>query len=181
MSRQMLSKARMRLKECGLIDFEIGNGNITAASYTFLFMSTNSIQNLTDNLTNQLTIIKSNKIKDKSNLTSSNVEVLSLNELQRILLSDVNWQNSVMTYLSDKEAAQNDEIDLLKQIESFFTYLKASGTEGKGLSDCKCYFLNWLNKRIRKVNRKPIVCKKEQIGVILKDNSHDKFKDISGW
>ena len=184
MNRQTLSSARTNLKEQGLIDFELGRGNVVAPIYRLLDMAKKVTDNLTYNLTNDLTdnltIIKSNKNKDIILSHNGDNDLLLLEELQRVLLLDIEWQGNLKDYVSERGLSPVSNAELVEQIALFFKFLCANGTEKKGLSDCKKHFLNWLCCQIKASQRKSVRTA-NKIGVVLTDDNVAKFKDIKGW
>ena len=103
-----------------------------------------------------------------------------LEELEEVLSLDMEWKGKVKEYLSGKNmvASSTDMATLLAQ---FFRYLHASGVNRKTEEDTKRHFVNWVCKQ---GNCKPSMSLRKntsQQGLILADDSLDKYKPIEQW
>lgn len=105
--------------------------------------------NLRDGLTENLTPynIEDRNIKDK--ISSSNkkddVRILTIDELEALLVNDVPWLNEIISLLSPR--CQIDLLNLKSYLGNFFSYLRCQGTKGREEDDCRRYFVNWLRKQ----------------------------------
>ena len=112
--------------------------------------------------------------------THEEQSMLPIEELEEVLSLDMEWQGKVKEYLSGKNmvASSTDMATLLAQ---FFRYLHASGVNRKTEEDTKRHFVNWVCKQ---VNSKVSVSPRKnmsQPGLILTDDSLDKYKPIEQW
>jgi hypothetical protein len=173
MTKQALVDARRKLKERGMIDYDLGKAKVKSPAYTLIDLTndltngltdsltndlTNSLTNgLTDSLTDSLTIYKiktKDKNKDKnenlinSNHLHDNVERggrrFSLKDLELRLSEDTEWLDSIHSLLSEKFPIT--PADVKSKLVEFFKYLRCYGYQEKSEKACRVYFLNWLNK-----------------------------------
>jgi hypothetical protein len=175
MTKQALVDARRKLKERGMIDYDLGKAKVKSPAYTLIDLTndltngltdsltndlTNSLTNgLTDSLTDSLTIYKiktKDKNKDKnenlinSNHLHDNVERggrrFSLKDLELRLSEDTEWLDSIHSLLSEKFPIT--PADVKSKLVEFFKYLRCYGYQEKSEKACRVYFLNWLNKNL---------------------------------
>lgn len=107
-------------------------------------------------------------------------ELYPLERLRAILCEDHDWQGNVREY-ADKQGIGLDRTALQELLGEFFLYLQTCGTLSKTVPDTQRHFVNWLVKKRNVKERKNKQLPAKQTGVMLKDNSPDKFKDITGW
>jgi hypothetical protein len=184
MTKQALVDARRKLKERGMIDYDLGKAKVKSPAYTLIDLTndltngltdsltndlTNSLTNgLTDSLTDSLTIYKiktKDKNKDKnenlinSNHLHDNVERggrrFSLKDLELRLSEDNEWLESIYSLLSEKFPITS--ADVKNKLAEFFKYLRCYGYQEKSEKACRVYFLNWLNKDLAQQRTKPKV------------------------
>jgi len=100
--------------------------------------------------------------------------------LEEVLSIDIEWQGKVKEYLSGKNMAESST-DMATLLAQFFRYLHASGVNRKTEEDAKRHFVNWICKQ---GNCKPSISLRKntlQQGLILTDDSLDKYKPIEQW
>ncbi len=171
-TRQNIVKAREALRQRGFISFTPGKGKDTPSLYTIVEnpdtaqsaplpselsdeLSGQLSDKMTDELTGELTRGLSDKTtvyKDKeidkdihnnSNKADEKInEKIGLDELERRFMSDTDWQQSLLSLLSD-----NDQSKIGHYIHEFFQNLKARGFENREEKDCRNHFYNWLRKQ----------------------------------
>lgn len=171
MSKQTLVTARERLAKRKLISFTNGTTRFQPSKYLLL------------ELTEDLTLNNKEVDIDKeviSQRTHEEHSMLSIEELEEVLSLDMEWKGKVKEYLSGKNmvASSTDMATLLAQ---FFRYLHASGVNRKTEEDTKRHFVNWVCKQ---GNCKPSMSLRKntsQQGLILADDSLDKYKPIEQW
>lgn len=153
-TRQNVVKARMGLKERGLIDFEAGTGKDDAPQYTLLQGKRQLSGQLSDELPHTLSGQMSGQltpynIKDKDNHENNarENELKEISELKTIMMKDKVWQMSVIKALGC--ASVRTPEDISSQLSLFFLMLEAQGVKQREEMDCRAYFFNWLNKRTK--------------------------------
>ena len=100
--------------------------------------------------------------------------------MEEVLSIDIEWQGKVKEYLSGKNMAASST-DMATLLAQFFRYLHASGVNRKTEEDAKRHFVNWICKQ---GNSKPSMSLRKntsQQGLILTDDSLDKYKPIEQW
>lgn len=169
-TRQTVVNAREALRERKLISYSKGTGKGSHPMYS-LVLADNLTDNLTeclpdglseplqdsktDELTDGLTPynIEDRKIKDK-NYSSKNigdVKILSLEELEALLVKDEPWLNEIIFLLSP--SCQIELPELKSYLCNFFRYLRCQGTKGREEDDCRRYFVNWIKKQPINTNK----------------------------
>ena len=179
MSKQTLVAARERLAKRKLISFTNGTTRFQPSKYLLLELT----EDLSVHLTEDLTLNNKEVDIDKeviSQRTHEEHSMLSIEELEEVLSLDMEWKGKVKEYLSGKNmvASSTDMATLLAQ---FFRYLHASGVNRKTEEDTKRHFVNWVCKQ---GNCKPSMSLRKntsQQGLILADDSLDKYKPIEQW
>lgn len=169
-TRQTVVNAREALRERKLITYSKGTGKGSHPMYS-LVLTDNMTECLpdglpeplqdseTEELSDSLTPynIEDRNIKDK-NYSSNNigdVKILSLEELERLLVNDEQWLREIISLLSP--SCQIELPELKSYLYNFFLYLRCQGTKGREEDDCRRYFVNWIKKQ-----------------PIKKDNNNDK-------
>lgn len=161
-TKQNIHKARLSLKERGLIDFEPGTGKGKYATYTLCLLpevlSGQSSVGMSTPLPPQLSVrlspLKDIEIdKNNRSLHAKDREegYLSISILKEILLADEEWHRTLIVHLA-QQGVSVDEIDLSSLIERFFQKLSVEGITSKTETDCRSHFYNWLC-RITKNNK----------------------------
>ncbi len=79
-----------------------------------------------------------------SNITGD-VKILSLEELEALLVNDEPWLNEIISLLSP--SCQIELPELKSYLGNFFRYLRCQGTKGREEDDCRRYFVNWIKKQ----------------------------------
>lgn len=149
-TKQNVMKAREGLSHRGLVKYTSGSGNGNPP----LYILTDVSDQLSGGLSPQLSVQLSpyNKEKDKDNFTNNTCaeSVLSLNELEKMFMDDLEWQRAVLDLLLTKNitGATIDKVNLW--VSQFFHYLRASGQTERQTNDCKNHFVNWLTKQLNK-------------------------------
>ena len=171
MSKQTLVTARERLAKRKLISFTNGTTRFQPSKYSLL------------ELTEDLSLNNKEVDKDKEVInqrTHEEQSMLPIEELEEVLSIDIEWQGKVKEYLSGKNMAVSST-DMATLLAQFFRYLHASGVNRKTEEDAKRHFVNWVCKQ---VNCKPSMALRKntsQQGLILTDDSLDKYKPIEQW
>ena len=156
-TRQNIVKARESLHRRGFISFTPGKGKDVPSLYTIVEapetlpvplpdeltgqLSDTTTNELTDGLSDKATVYK-DKETDKYIHSNKVDEKIDLNELERRLMSDTDWQQSLLPLLSG-----NDQSEIGHYIHEFFQSLKARGFENREEKDCRNHFYNWLRKQ----------------------------------
>lgn len=159
-TRQTVVNARESLQERNLITYSKGTGKGSNPMYSLVLTDslTESLSdglpedlrdNLTDSLTENLTPynIEDRNIKDKISSSNKNgdARILSIDELEALLVSDMPWLNEIISLFSTSR--QIELPDLKSYLGNFFRYLRCQGTKGREEADCRRYFVNWLRKQ----------------------------------
>lgn len=159
-TRQTVVNARESLKARKFITYTKGTGKGSHPLYS-LVLTDGLTECLTDELTETLqdvsTVglsesltpynIEDRNIKDKnySSNKTGDVKILSLEELEVLLVNDELWLNEIITLLSP--SCQIELPDLKLYLGNFFRYLRCQGTKGREEDDCRRYFVNWIKKQ----------------------------------
>ena len=182
MSKQTLVTARERLAKRKLISFTNGTTRFQPSKYLLLELTEDLSVHLTEDLTlnNKEVDIDKEVISQRTHEEHSMLSLDLLEELEEVLSLDMEWKGKVKEYLSGKNmvASSTDMATLLAQ---FFRYLHASGVNRKTEEDTKRHFVNWVCKQ---GNCKPSMSLRKntsQQGLILADDSLDKYKPIEQW
>ena len=176
MSKQTLVTARERLAKRKLISFTNGTTRFQPSKYLLLELT----EDLSVHLTEDLTLNNKEVDIDKEVISQRTHEEHSMLSMEEVLSLDMEWKGKVKEYLSGKNmvASSTDMATLLAQ---FFRYLHASGVNRKTEEDTKRHFVNWVCKQ---GNCKPSMSLRKntsQQGLILADDSLDKYKPIEQW
>ncbi len=159
-TRQTVVNAREALSERDLITYSKGTGKGSHPMYSLVLTDglteclsdelTETLQDgstvgLTENLTPYN--IEDRNIKDKnySSNKTGDVRILSLEELEALLVNDEPWLNEIISLLSP--SCQIGLSELKSYLCSFFRYLRCQGTKGREENDCRRYFVNWIKKQ----------------------------------
>ena len=73
------------------------------------------------------------------------MKILSLEELEELLVNDEPWLNEIISLLSP--SCQIELPELKSYLCNFFRYLRCQGTKGREEDDCRRYFVNWIKKQ----------------------------------
>lgn len=73
------------------------------------------------------------------------MKILSLDELEALLVNDEPWLNEIISLLSP--ICQIELPELKTCLGNFFRYLRCQGTKGREEDDCRRYFVNWIKKQ----------------------------------
>ena len=179
MSKQTLVTARERLAKRKLISFTNGTTRFQPSKYSLLELT----EDLSVHLTEDLPLNNKEVDKDKEVInqrTHEEQSMLPIEELEEVLSIDIEWQGKVKEYLSGKNMPESST-DMATLLAQFFRYLHASGVNRKTEEDAKRHFVNWVCKQ---GNCKPSMSRRKntsQQGLILADDSLDKYKPIEQW
>lgn len=159
-TRQTVVNARESLRDRNLITYSKGTGKGSHPMYSLVLTNglTECLQDeLTGTLQDDSTVglsdsltpynIEDRKIKDK-NYSSNNmgdVKILSLEELEVLLVNDEPWLREIISLLSP--SCQIELPELKSYLGNFFLYLRCQGTKGREEDDCRRYFVNWIKKQ----------------------------------
>lgn len=152
MTKATLIRARNGLKRKGFITFTKGIQHSRVPTYQICTFETDdetadSTVHKTDAGTSRATIIKENNInKEISNQRARK----SIDDLERILVEDVEWQKNIISQLSDQRISES--MHLIPYIRNFFAYLRICKVTEKEESDCRSHFFNKLKKEYLKQN-----------------------------
>lgn len=82
------------------------------------------------------------------------MKILSLEELEALLVNDEPWLNEIISLLSP--SCQIELPELRSYLYNFFRYLRCQGTKGREEDDCRRYFVNWIKKQPINKNKTPL-------------------------
>lgn len=152
MTKATLIRARNGLKKKGLICFTEGVQHSRAPTYRICTFETDGetatrTALVTDGVTTHATIIKDNN----TNKGISNHHArISIDELEKILVEDAEWQKNVICQLN--EQCISTPAHLIPYIRKFFAYLRICKVSEKEESDCRSHFFNKMKKEYLKQN-----------------------------
>ena len=170
-SEQTVLNSRMALCRRGIITFTRGQGNTVAPTYTIITDPKVWAVRLADDLGDELTDcsgdrlgddlgdgldiynMKDNKIKNQisSIYKAEKKNFLSLDELEKLFLSDKEWQAELISLVSKDIQLSTDTIQ--RQISDFFQLQKCNGTHRREEKECRTHFVNWLKIQVKhKIN-----------------------------
>ena len=168
-TRQTVVNARESLNARKFITYTKGTGKGSHPMYS-LILTDGLTECLTDELTETLqdvsTVglsdsltpynIEDRNIKDKnySSNKTGDVKILSLEELEALLVNDEPWLNEILSLLSP--SCQIELPELKSYLCNFFRYLRCQGTKGREEDDCRRYFVNWIKKQPINKNKTPL-------------------------
>lgn len=158
-TKQNISKARQRLSERGLIEFQAGTGIRTPALYSLTLQTPRQLpQQMTRQLTHELTvqlthsnIEDKDKNKDKDIIYSHSARDdghKPLDELESILLADTAWQERIIGLLAKRENSPVDTARLCGYIRDFFEEQRIGQNGQRDESDCRSHFYHWIIKKL---------------------------------
>lgn len=104
-----------------------------------------STVDLSDSLTPYNIENRNNKDKNYSSIKTGDVKILSLEEIEALLINDEPWLKEIISLLSPY--CQIELPDLKLYLGNFFRYLRCQGTKGREEDDCRRYFVNWIKKQ----------------------------------
>lgn len=168
-TRQTVVNARESLNARKFITYTKGTGKGSHPMYSLVL-----IDELTECLTDELTgtlqdvstvglsdsltpyNIEDRNIKDKnySSNKTGDVKILSLEELEALLVNDELWLDEIISILSS--SCQIELPELKSYLGNFFRYLRCQGTKGREENDCRRYFVNWIKKQPINKNKIPL-------------------------
>lgn len=88
---------------------------------------------------------RNNKDKNYSSNNMGDMKILSLEELEALLVNDEPWLNEIISLLFP--SCQIELPELKSYLGNFFRYLRCQGTKGREEGDCRRYFVNWIKKQ----------------------------------
>lgn len=152
MTKATLMRARNGLRRKGFITFTEGIQHSRAPIYQICTFETDDetadgTAYKTDVGTNRATIIKDNNINKE---ISNQCARMSIDDLERILVDDVEWQKNIISQLNDQRISE--PIHLIPYIRKFFAYLRICKVAEKEESDCRGHFFNKMKKEYLKTN-----------------------------
>lgn len=159
-TRQTIVNARESLSARKFITYTKGSGKGSHPMYSLVLtdglteclsdeltetLQDDSMVSLSDSLTPYN--IEDRNIKDKiySSNKTGDVKILSLEELEALLVNDEPWLNEIISLLSSSH--QIELSDLKSYLTDFFRYLRCQGSKGREEADCRRHFVNWLRKQ----------------------------------
>ena len=159
-TRQTVVNARESLSARKFITYTKGTGKGSYPMYS-LILTDGLTECLSDELTETLQDVSTVGLSDsltpyniknrnsKDKIYSSNifgdVKILSLEELEALLVNDEPWLNEIISLLSS--SCQIELPELKSYLCNFFRYLRCQGTKGREEDDCRRYFVNWIKKQ----------------------------------
>lgn len=152
MTKATLIRARNGLKKKGLIGFTEGVQHSRAPTYHIRTFETDgetadSTAHKTDAETTHATIIKDNNINKE---ISNHHARMSIDDLEKILVEDVEWQKNIISQLNNHQISES--VHLIPYIHKFFAYLRICKVTEKEESDCRSHFFNKMKKEHLKTN-----------------------------
>ena len=168
-TRQTVVNARESLRVRNLITYTKGTGKGSHPMYSLVLtdaltecLSDELIETLQDDstvsLSNSLTPYniedRNIKAKNHSSNKTGDVKILSLEELEALLVNDEPWLNEIIFLLSP--SCQIELPELKSYLRNFFRYLRCQGTKGREEDDCRRYFVNWIKKQPINKNKTPL-------------------------
>lgn len=159
-TRQTVINARESLRARKLITYSKGTGKGSHPMYSLVLtdalteclteelagvLPDGSTVGLSDSLTPYN--IEDRNIKDKNNSSNKtgDVKIMSLEELEHLLVNDEPWLNEIISLLSP--SCQIELPELKSYLCNFFLYLRCQGLKGREEDDCRRYFVNWIKKQ----------------------------------
>ena len=97
---------------------------------------------LSDSLTSYNIEDRNIKNKNYSSNKTGDVKIMSLEELETLLVNDEPWLNEIISLLSP-----SCQIELPELKSYLCRYLRCQGTKGREEDDCRRYFVNWIKKQ----------------------------------
>lgn len=165
-TRQTVVNAREALSERNLITYSKGTGKGSHPMYSLVLTDAltecltdeltgtlryGSTVGLSDSLTPYNIEDRNNKDKNYSSSKTGDVKILSLDELEALLVNDEPWLNEIIFLLSP--SCQIELPELKSYLRNFFRYLSCQGTKGREEDDCRRYFVNWIKKQPINTNK----------------------------
>lgn len=152
MTKATLVRARNGLRRKGFITFTEGVQHSRAPTYQISTFETDGetadkTAYKTDDETNRATIIKDNYTN--KNISNHHANK-SIDDLEKILVEDVEWQKNIIGQLNDKSISEPSL--LVPYIRRFFAYLRICKVTEKEESDCRSHFFNKMKKEYLKTN-----------------------------
>ncbi len=159
-TRQTVVNARESLWERNIITYFKGTGKGSHPMYSLVLtggltdclsdgltetLQDDSTVSLSDSLTPYNIEDRNNKDKNYSSIKTGDVKILSLEELEVLLVNDESWLNEIISLLSS--SCQIELPELKSYLGNFFRYLRCQGTKGREEDDCRRYFVNWIKKQ----------------------------------
>lgn len=156
-TKQTIMTARENLRRRGIVLFSKGKGNGNTPEYTLVPDPQNWTVGLTDDLTisetmdltTGLTPYNIKDINNKYKIYSNKGEgqILSLDELEKMLLADAKWHEQLQARLSEQH--KTDAYQIKKQIAAFFQQLRCQGMDRREEKECRAHFYNWIKKQLK--------------------------------
>lgn len=165
-TRQTVVNARESLRERNIITYSKGTGKGSHPMYSLVLTDglteclpdeltgtwqDGSTVGLTENLTPFNIEDRNNKDKNYSSNNMGDAKILSLEELEALLVNDEPWLNEIISLLSP--SCQIELPELKSYLGNFFRYLRCQGTKGREEGDCRRYFVNWIKKQLINTNK----------------------------
>lgn len=165
-TRQTVVNARESLRARNLIIYTKGTGKGSHPLYSLVFtdnlteclpneltgtLPVGSTVDLSDSLTPYNIEDRNNKDKNYSLIKTGDVKILSLEELEALLVNDEPWLREIISLLSPSRQIELPE--LKSYLCNFFRYLRCQGTKGREEDDCRRYFVNWIKKQPINTNK----------------------------
>ena len=149
MGKSSLMRAREALQERGMISFTLGTPRRTAPQYTIADTNCDTKRETnvgTNDGANDGTIIKD---IDKEIYSYHNArEKRKIEELEKLLMTDLEWQDSVIKAIDSDSIAKR--ADVQERLRLFFNSERAKGVKEKEEKDCRSHFFNWVKKSTAK-------------------------------
>ncbi len=169
-SEQTVLNSRNILYKRGIITYTKGHGNKVAPNYSIVtdpknwavLLGDSSGNTLVDclkvgleeDLTDGLNIYKMKDKKIKNQISTiyktGEEKIFSLDELEKLFMSDTAWQADLISLLSTE--TQMNEENLKQLISYFFRQQKCSGRDRREEKECRTHFVNWIKKQTNQIN-----------------------------
>lgn len=169
-SEQTVLNSRITLYKRGIITYTKGLGNKVAPNYSIVTDPKNWAVRLGDSsgdaledcladdlgkdLTDGLNIYENKDKKIKNQISSiykaEEEKILSLDELEKLFMSDTAWQADLISLLSTE--TQMSVENLKQRISYFFRQQKCSGRDRREEKECRTHFVNWIKKQTNQIN-----------------------------
>lgn len=167
LSKMSIMRARDQLKERGIITFTEGVRNSKAPLYTITMQETTDVttcvttvvtSNVTTSETTDATFYKDKETREKS-IYNKESSSLDLNELERRMVSDVEWHQQIQNQLAKNGIELPSSLSFPEEIEKFVGYLRVRGYQTRPEDECRTHFYNKIKKEYstkKKINNNGI-------------------------
>ena len=145
-SQNDVSTTPIKLTDCSTVPLSGGKTDSLTSSFTGDV--TNELKENGNHDTGRNTSLK-DSIKEpetNKNRDEKSNPVLSLDELEKILMNDKKWQSSILSLLSKQFPLSIEE--LKSSLTVFFRNQRYQGKDSREENDCRNHFYYWLRKQL---------------------------------